>query len=73
MKKEARFKLNAKSQKTAIFATAKISKIFKTDFQHIILQQLNSMSAQNAPNTVTLSLRFWYTLIVHQVPLIQRA
>lgn len=32
MKKEARYKLNAKSQKSGFLTTAKISRIFKTDF-----------------------------------------
>lgn len=32
MKKEARYKLNAKSQKSEFLTTAKISRIFKTDF-----------------------------------------
>ena len=32
MKKEARYKLNAKSQKSGFLTTAEISRIFKTDF-----------------------------------------
>lgn len=66
MKKEARNILNAKFKKSAIFEVEKISMIFKTDLKYIILQQLNSMSAQNALNSVTLFLASGYTLLAFQ-------
>ena len=61
MKKIARYILNTKTQKSRFFNFSKISEILKIDFIYISLFQLNLMSAQNYPNTVTLSLASGYT------------